>query len=218
MSSINYNLEEYFSDGLILSDFRNDLLADSKLDDCDFIGFTKSKGLLTIYASNILTEADKAEIDIVVDAYVYKPPSTRIPYYTIDEFDIKTYTNKKYSAYDFIIPFSISNTLLINSKVGFSPPRTFILENVKASLLTTQENGDTINIDIKVNDISILSTPIMIENGQKSSFVFHIQSKKKDNYDQFIYIKETDYIVIEIVQIGVDTTASGLNVMLVGKC
>ena len=203
MSSISYNLIDYFPNGLIISDFHAAMLLDPLLQNCVFTGFAKRHGELYIYAVNVFTSSEISSINSIIAKHTYVEPVTSIHDFTIDQFGIKSYNEQIYSAYDFVIP--------VSSKVGFSPPRTFMLEKVKATLLTPQLNGENILIDIKVNDVSILSSYISLSNNTKTSLYYDIQT-------DFIYINDYDDIVIEVINISAESSATGMHIMFIGKC
>jgi len=96
------------------------------------------------------------------------------------------------------------------AKVTFRVPRSFTLTAVRASLSTAQTSGSLVTVDINENGTSILSTPITIDNGEKTSVTAAAQPVISDNS-----IADDAEITVDIDQIG-DGTAKGLKIWLIG--
>lgn len=83
------------------------------------------------------------------------------------------------------------------------------IQSIRASLSTAQTSGSTFTVDVNVNGVSIFSTLLTIDNGEKTSLTAttaNVISSKSLNDD--------DEITIDIDQIG-DGTAKGLKVLIV---
>ena len=95
-------------------------------------------------------------------------------------------------------------------KLTFRMPYALTLSGVKASLTTAQVGGATFTVDINENGVSILSTKITIDNGEKTSATAAIAAAISDGS-----LAADAEIAIDIDQVG-DGTAKGLKVTLIG--
>ncbi len=84
-------------------------------------------------------------------------------------------------------------------------------QEVRASLKTEQTSGSALTVDIKKGGASILSTPITIDNGSRTSVGATTPA----------VISDTDWtddaeMTVDITQVG-DGTAIGLKIVLIGN-
>lgn len=92
----------------------------------------------------------------------------------------------------------------------FRMPYPFILTGIRASLTTAQTSGNVFTVNVTVNGSPLLTTPITIDNGEKSSYTAAVQPG--------IYtpnINDDSEIKVNIVQVG-DGTATGLKLYFIG--
>ena len=83
--------------------------------------------------------------------------------------------------------------------------------DVRASLTTAQASGSKFTVDVNANGVSIFSTPISIDNTEKSSVSAATQPVLSTTS-----LPDDAEITIDIDQIG-DGTATGLKVYFVVK-
>lgn len=111
---------------------------------------------------------------------------------------------------EFIFAASDETTALTtgNTKTTFRAPRAFTLTGVRGSLSTAQSSGSILTIDINKGGVTVLSTKLTIDNGEKTSTtaltaaVISVTSFADD-----------DEITVDIDQVG-DGTAKGLKITL----
>lgn len=84
-----------------------------------------------------------------------------------------------------------------------------ILSGLRASLEVAQDSGSIVTVDVLVNDVSILSTPITFTNGDTTSTLAGSQPVISDPG-----VSDDDEISIDVTQVG-DGTAKGLKVTLI---
>lgn len=96
------------------------------------------------------------------------------------------------------------------AKVTFRVPYAFTLTGVRASLVTAQASGTVFTVDINEGGVSILSTKVTIDNGEKTSATAATPAVISD-----ASLADDAEITIDIDQIG-DGTARGLKVYLIG--
>lgn len=94
--------------------------------------------------------------------------------------------------------------------VTFRLPRAILLQDVRASL-TTAAVGGPITVDIKEGGVSILSTLLTIDDGEKSSETAAIAETISDTG-----LAEDAEITIHVTTIGPTTAGAGLKVILKG--
>lgn len=97
------------------------------------------------------------------------------------------------------------------AKATFHAPRQMTLAEVIAELSTVQASGSTFTVDINVNDSSILSTKLTIDNTEATSLTADAAAVISSTA-----IAKGDKITIDIDQIG-NGTAKGLKVWLLGE-
>lgn len=97
-----------------------------------------------------------------------------------------------------------------SAKVTFRMPYALTLSAVRASLTTAQTSGSILTVDINVDGVSILSTKLTIDNGEKTSFTAAIAAVISS-----AAASDDAEITIDIDQVG-DGTAKGLKVYLIG--
>lgn len=97
------------------------------------------------------------------------------------------------------------------AKLTFRMPYAFTVTEVRASLTTAQTSGSIFTVDINEGGVSILSTKLTIDNGEKTSTTAAGAPVLVD-----VALADDAEITIDIDQIG-DGTAKGLKVTLIGK-
>ncbi len=96
------------------------------------------------------------------------------------------------------------------AKRTFRMPYAFTVSEVRAALVTAQSSGSILTVDINEGGISILSTRLTIDNGEKTSTTAAAAAAISD-----ADLADDAEITIDIDQIG-DGTAAGLKVQLIG--
>jgi len=97
-----------------------------------------------------------------------------------------------------------------NGKVTFRMPYAFTLTAVRASLTAAQASGSIFTADINENGVSILSTPLTIDNTEKTSTTAATPAVISDTA-----LADDAEITIDIDQVG-SGSAAGLKVALIG--
>ena len=97
-----------------------------------------------------------------------------------------------------------------NGKVTFRMPYAFTLTAVRASLTAAQASGSIFTADINENGVSILSTPLTIDNTEKTSTSAATPAVISDTA-----LADDAEITIDIDQVG-SGSAAGLKVALIG--
>jgi hypothetical protein len=97
-----------------------------------------------------------------------------------------------------------------NGKLTFRMPYAITLTAVRASLVTAQGAGTILTIDINEGGVTILSTKLTIDNGEKTSTTAATAAVISD-----AVLADDAEITIDIDQIG-DGTAKGLKIWLIG--
>jgi hypothetical protein len=95
-------------------------------------------------------------------------------------------------------------------KVTFRMPYAFTVSAVRASLTTAQTSGAIFTVDVNEAGVSILSTKLTIDNGEKTSTTAATAAVISDSA-----LADDAEITIDIDQVG-DGTAAGLKVYLIG--
>lgn len=96
------------------------------------------------------------------------------------------------------------------AKVTFRVPYAFTVSGVRASLTTAQTSGSIFTVDINKDGVSILSTKITIDNGEKTSTTAIAPAVISTSA-----LTDDCEITVDIDQIG-DGTAKGLKIALIG--
>lgn len=96
------------------------------------------------------------------------------------------------------------------AKITFRMPYAFALSGVRASLTTAQESGGLFTVDLNEGGVSVLSTKLTIDNGEKSSTTAATPPVISDSA-----LADDAEITVDIDQVG-DGTAKGLKVTLLG--
>lgn len=96
------------------------------------------------------------------------------------------------------------------AKVTFRIPRAVVLTEVRASLAAAQVSGSLVTVDIKEGGTSILSTPITIDNGERTSDTAAAPPVISDPNTT----RDAE-MTVDVNQIG-NGTAKGLKVLLIG--
>lgn len=96
------------------------------------------------------------------------------------------------------------------AKVTFRMPFAMTLTSVRASLTTAQTSGAIFTVDINEAGVSVLSTKLTIDNGEKTSVTAATPPVISDTA-----LGDDAEITIDIDQIG-DGTAKGLKITLIG--
>lgn len=95
-------------------------------------------------------------------------------------------------------------------KVTFRMPYAFTVTAVRASLVTAQTSGSILTVDINEAGVSILSTKLSLDNGEKTSTTAATAAVISD-----ATLADDAELTIDIDQVG-DGTAKGLKVTLIG--
>jgi hypothetical protein len=143
--------------------------------------------------------------DFIKDSY------TRINQNSNDlNVDLTFLFNKKES---FILAVSDETTNLTVgiSKITFRLPYTFTLLDVKASVAIAP-TGSGIEVNIKKNGISILSTKLTIDGSQRTSKTAAVPAVISDSN-----LLDDSEITIDIDSIGSIFAGAGLKVTLIGR-
>lgn len=113
----------------------------------------------------------------------------------------------------FVIAASDETTDLTTgtAKATFRMPYAFELEDVRASV-TTAPVGADIQVDVNENGVSILSTVISIDSGEKTSTTAVTLPVVSDTT-----LADDAEITIDIDQVGSTTAGTGLKVTLIGR-
>jgi hypothetical protein len=90
-------------------------------------------------------------------------------------------------------------------------PYAMTLESVRASV-TTAPTGSAIEVDINESGITILSTKISIDAGEKTSVTAAIPPVISDSA-----LADNAEITIDLDQIGSTVAGTGLKIYLIGK-
>lgn len=96
-------------------------------------------------------------------------------------------------------------------KLTFRMPYAFVPTTVRGSLTTAQTGGSILTVDINESGVSILSTKLTIDNGEKTSTSATVPPSLSD-----VLLGDDAEITIDIDQIG-DGTAKGLKITLIGR-
>lgn len=96
------------------------------------------------------------------------------------------------------------------AKVTFRMPFAMTLTGVRASLTTAQTSGAIFTVDINEAGVSVLSTKLTIDNGEKTSVTAATPAVISDSA-----LADDAEITVDIDQIG-DGTAKGLKITLIG--
>lgn len=112
-----------------------------------------------------------------------------------------------------IIPVSDESTALTTGagKMTFRMPYAFKLLGVRASV-NTAPVGATLNIDINENGVSVLSTVLSIDAGEKTSTTAATPAVISD-----ADIADDAEITIDIDQVGSSVAGAGLKITLIGS-
>ena len=94
-------------------------------------------------------------------------------------------------------------------KITFRMPHVITLTEVRASLVTAQTSGNIFTVDILKGGVSILSTKLTIDNGEKTS------TSATPSVISDTSLTDDSEMSISITQIG-DGTAKGLKIWLIG--
>jgi hypothetical protein len=113
----------------------------------------------------------------------------------------------------FVIACSDESTALTTGtgKATFRMPFAFTLSAVRASV-TTAPTGATLNVDINESGVSVLSTVITIDAGEKTSTTAATPAVISDTA-----LADDAEITIDIDQIGSTVAGAGLKVTLIGS-
>jgi hypothetical protein len=95
-------------------------------------------------------------------------------------------------------------------KFTFRMPFAFTLIAVRASLKTAQSSGSIFTVDLNDSGVTVLSTKLTIDNGEKTSTTAATAAVISDSA-----LADDAEISIDVDQIG-DGTAVGLRVTLIG--
>jgi hypothetical protein len=126
------------------------------------------------------------------------------------ETDVETVEDRTES---FILACSDEETDLVvgTSKLTFRMPYAFTVTEVRASV-TTAPTGGSIKVDIDEAGVTILSTVISIDAGEKTSTTSVAPAVISNGA-----IADDAEITIDIDQVGSTVAGAGLKVVLIGK-
>lgn len=96
------------------------------------------------------------------------------------------------------------------AKVTFRMPARVWLTEVRASLVTAQTSGSVVTVDVNEGGVSILSTVVTLDNGEKTTLTAATPAVISD-----AAIADDAEITIDVDQIG-DGTATGLKLTFIG--
>lgn len=96
------------------------------------------------------------------------------------------------------------------AKVTFRMPFAFTLTGVRASV-TTAPTGSVLTVDINEGGVSILSTPITIDDGEKTSTTASVPAVVSDSA-----LADDAEITIDLDGVGSTVAGAGLKVYLIG--
>lgn len=94
------------------------------------------------------------------------------------------------------------------TKVKFRMVGAISISSIRCSVGTAQTSGPILTVDVNVNDSSILSTKITIDNNEKTSLTATTQPVISSSS-----VNDDDEISIDVDQVG--TGASGLKVSII---
>lgn len=111
-----------------------------------------------------------------------------------------------------IIAASDENTALVagTNKFKFRLPYAFTVTGARASLSTAQTSGSIFTVDVNEESVTILSTKLTIDNGEKTSTSALTPAVITD-----ASLADDAEVEVDIDQVG-DGTAKGLKVALIG--
>lgn len=104
----------------------------------------------------------------------------------------------------------VSPVTVGTGKVTLRAPRAFTLTGVRASLTTAQSAGSIFTVDVKKNGVTVLSTLVTIDNGEKTSV-----TAATPPVISVSAIADDDELRFDVTQVG-DGTAKGCKVTLLG--
>lgn len=104
----------------------------------------------------------------------------------------------------------VSSLTTGSAKATIRMPYDFVVDEVRGSLTTAQTSGSIMTMDIQKDGVSILSTLLTIDNGEKTSTTAATPAVIDD-----AGLNDDSEITFDITQIG-DGTATGLKMYLIG--
>lgn len=96
------------------------------------------------------------------------------------------------------------------AQLTFRFPFAFTVSAVRANLVTAQASGAIVTVDINLSGVSMLSTKLTIDNGEKTSATAATAAVISD-----AGIADDEEVTIDVDQVG-DGTAKGLKVTIIG--
>lgn len=171
-----------------------------------------ASGLITEYIGEGLAAARPATPDIGAGAIAW--------YYATDTNQLSLYADgawANYSAGNPVLPLGIAcsdETTAITTgtaKATFRMPFAFTLSEVRASV-TTAPTGSTLIIDINEAGVSILSTKLSIDAGEKTSTTAASAAVISDTA-----LADDAEITIDFDQVGSTIAGTGVKVWLIGQ-
>lgn len=114
--------------------------------------------------------------------------------------------------FELVVAVSDESTALAvgTNKIKFRMPRSVTVTEVRASLNVAQTSGSIFTVDINESGVSILSTKLTIDNGEKTSTTAATPAVVTDTA-----LADDAEMSVDIDQIG-DGTAVGLKIMIIG--
>jgi hypothetical protein len=112
----------------------------------------------------------------------------------------------------FTIPVTDENAVVISgtNKITFRLPYAMTLTAVRGSLTTAQTSGAVVTVDVNEAGVSVISTKLTIDNGEKTSTTAAVPVVISDTA-----LADDAEITIDVDAVG-DGTARGLKVYLIG--
>ena len=99
-----------------------------------------------------------------------------------------------------------------DGKVTFRLPHAMKITEVRASVVTAPV-GASLIVDVEKNGVSIFSTLLTIDDGEKSSFTAAVKSVLNESVAR---CADDDEISVNIDQVGSSTAGAGLKVAIKG--
>lgn len=104
-----------------------------------------------------------------------------------------------------------STAIAIGKAVTMRVPIQLTLTDVRASLTNAQTTGNIITVDVRLNNVSILSTLITIDNNETTSLSANTQPVISN-----VSLVNDAELTVHVTDVGANTTATGLKVSLTG--
>jgi len=164
--------------------------------------------VITIPGSTVLTVKDEG-ISVVVSPSSMNFVGAEV---AVTESPAGTALVTLVSYFELAVACSDESTALTvgSAKVTFRMPRAVTLTAVRANLVTAQSSGSVFTVDVNEGGVSILSTKLTIDNGERTSVTAATQPVISDTS-----LADDAEMTVDIDQVG-DGTATGLKIALIG--